>query len=355
MSLRVIIAGGGTGGHVIPAIAIARELTATHGAEVLFVGTSRGMENRLVPAAGFSLRLIDVGALKNVGLVKRFKTLWTLPRAIFAASRLISEFKPQVVIGVGGYASGPMMIAAVLRRVPTLIFEPNFVPGLANRAVAPLVTTAVVHFEETGAYFRRFVVTGVPVRHAFFELPPRGGQGEHPTLLVFGGSQGAAAINKVVIESLPELAGRVPGLHIVHQTGERDYNSAQAAYLRAPVAAEVSPFIDDMPGAFARADLVVCRSGAGAVSELAAAGKPSILVPFPFAAGDHQTRNAEVLQRGGAARLIPDADLTGERLFSTVAELAGQSGRLEQMAEAARKFARPGAARRAAEILEQAA
>jgi UDP-N-acetylglucosamine--N-acetylmuramyl-(pentapeptide) pyrophosphoryl-undecaprenol N-acetylglucosamine transferase len=341
--MRAILAGGGTGGHVIPALAIAHELRRRYGAEVAFVGTQKGIETRLVPTAGFELKLIEVGALKNVSLATRLKTLFALPMAVVRSSHIMQEFRPNVVIGVGGYASGPAMLAASLSSIPTVAFEPNVVPGFANRVVAPLVTTAVVHFEESGKYFRRFVVTGVPVRHAFFELPARP-PGERPTLLVFGGSQGAAAINRVVLESLPDLAVRVPGLHIVHQTGERDYQGAQAAYLHAPLAAEVSPFIDDMPAAFARADLIVCRSGASTVAEIAAAGKPAIFVPFPRAADDHQRRNAEALAARQAAVLIPETELTRERLVDAVAGLLNDAPARQRMAAAARAMAHENAA-----------
>jgi len=342
--MRAILAGGGTGGHVIPALAIAHELRARYGAEVAFIGTERGIETRLVPKAGFPLHLIDIGGLKNVSLATRMKTLVALPRAVVRSWQILQAFKPQVVIGVGGYASGPAMLAASLSSIPTVAFEPNFVPGLANRVVAPLVTTAVVHFEETGEYFRRYVVTGVPVRHAFFELPSRPGNGERPTLLVFGGSQGAAAINKAVLEALPELATRVPGLHIIHQTGERDYNPAQAAYLHAPLSAEVSAFIDDMPQAFARADVVLCRSGASTVAEIAAAGKPAIFVPFPRAADDHQLRNAQALAERGAALLIREAELTRERLVEAVAGLMDDAGARQRMSAAARAMSHANAA-----------
>jgi UDP-N-acetylglucosamine--N-acetylmuramyl-(pentapeptide) pyrophosphoryl-undecaprenol N-acetylglucosamine transferase len=297
----------------------------------------------LVPKAGFALHLIDVGALKNVSLAQRMKTLVALPRAVVRSWQILQAFKPQVVIGVGGYASGPAMLAASLSSIPSIAFEPNVVPGLANRAVAPLVTMAVVHFEQTGEYFRRYMVTGVPVRHAFFELPSRTGA-ERPTLLVFGGSQGAAAINKAVIEALPELAERVPGLHIIHQTGERDYNPAQAAYLRAPLSADVSAFTDDMPQAFARADVVLCRSGASTVAEITAAGKPAIFVPFPRAADDHQLRNAETLAARGAAMLIPEAALTRERLVDAVAGLLNDAAARQKMSAAARAMAHADAA-----------
>jgi UDP-N-acetylglucosamine--N-acetylmuramyl-(pentapeptide) pyrophosphoryl-undecaprenol N-acetylglucosamine transferase len=346
--MRAILAGGGTGGHVIPALAIAHELSARFGAEIAFVGTERGIETRLVPKAGFPLHLIDVGGLKNVSLATRLKTLLALPAAVVRSWQILQAFKPQVVIGVGGYASGPAMLAASLSSIPTIAFEPNVVPGLANRAVAPLVTMAMVHFEQTGEYFRRYVVTGVPVRRAFFELPTRPPwertPGERPTLLVFGGSQGAAAINRAIIEALPELAARVPGLHIIHQTGERDYNPAQAAYLRASLSAEVSAFIDDMPQAFARADAVLCRSGASTVAEIAAAGKPAIFVPFPRAADEHQLRNAETLAARGAAMLVPEAELTRERLVDAVAGLLNDSAARQKMSAAARTMAHADAA-----------
>ncbi len=222
--MRAILAGGGTGGHVIPALAIAQELKTHYNAEVLFMGTARGIENRLVPAAGFPLKLVQVGALKNVTLATRFKTMFDLPRAVLAAGKMLSDFKADVVIGVGGYASGPAMLAAVLKRIPTLAFEPNVVPGFANRVVAKMVSAAAVHFAETAKYFRHAEVTGVPVRQAFFEIAPQ--PHTSPTLLVFGGSQGAHAINKVLMESVADLRAQVPGVHIVHQTGERDYNDA---------------------------------------------------------------------------------------------------------------------------------
>ena len=226
--MRAILAGGGTGGHVIPALAIANQLKKSYDAEVLFIGTARGIENRLVPAAGFPLQLVRVGALKNVSFMTRLKTAFDLPRAVWDASRMLNEFAPDVVIGVGGYASGPAMLAAVVKHIPTLAFEPNVVPGFANRMVARFVSGAAVHFEETAKYFRHAEVTGVPVRQAFFEITPK--RGGTPTLLVFGGSQGAHAINEAMIRCLPVLQREAPGIRILHQTGERDYNDALAAY-----------------------------------------------------------------------------------------------------------------------------
>jgi UDP-N-acetylglucosamine--N-acetylmuramyl-(pentapeptide) pyrophosphoryl-undecaprenol N-acetylglucosamine transferase len=343
--MRAILAGGGTGGHVIPALAIAQQLQKDYAAEVLFVGTARGIENRLVPAAGFPLRLVQVGALKNVTLATRLKTSFDLPRAVWDSRRILSEFRPDIVIGVGGYASGPAMLAAVLSGVPTLVFEPNFIPGFANRVVAPLVSGAAVHFAETGRYFRRCEVTGVPVREAFFQSANKNAMNSKPTLLVFGGSQGAHAINQVVMDSVADLRQRIPEIHIVHQTGERDYNDAQAAYANLGDSVEVYRFIDDMPGLFARAGLIMCRSGASTVAEITAAGKPAVFVPFPRAADDHQKRNAEALERAGAAIMLEESKLNRETLVETVGSLFSQPSRLEKMGDAARRLSHPNAAR----------
>jgi UDP-N-acetylglucosamine--N-acetylmuramyl-(pentapeptide) pyrophosphoryl-undecaprenol N-acetylglucosamine transferase len=348
--MRAILAGGGTGGHVIPALAIANELKTIYGAEMLFIGTARGIENRLVPAAGYPLQLVRVGALKNVSLVTRARTAFDLPRALWDAGRMLNEFAPDVVIGVGGYASGPAMLAAVMKHIPTLAFEPNVVPGFANRIVARFVSGAAVHFEETARYFRHAEVTGVPVRNAFFEIP--GKNGGTPTLLVFGGSQGAHAINLAMFRCLRVLAREAPGIHVIHQTGERDYNDALAAYQglksSAPdqaVTFEVFKFIEDMPAAFARADLVVCRSGASTVAEIAAAGKPAVFVPFPRAADDHQRINAEALARHGAAVVVEESKLEGVWLAETISALLQDSAQLRKMSQAGRALAHPNAAR----------
>jgi UDP-N-acetylglucosamine--N-acetylmuramyl-(pentapeptide) pyrophosphoryl-undecaprenol N-acetylglucosamine transferase len=349
--MRVIIAGGGTGGHVIPALAIAQELHSSYRAEVMFIGTARGIETRLVPAASFRLELITVGALNRVDLATRVKTLFDLPRAIAQSTRMITEFRPDVMIGVGGYASGPAMIAASFMNVPMMAFESNVIPGIANRLVAPMVRAAAVHFPSTQRYFRNAVVTGVPVRGEFFHVPVRPPDAR-PTLLVFGGSQGAHAINVAVIESLAKLAHTVPGIHLIHQTGEKDFEEAQAAAADAGISAEISRFIDDMPGAFARADLLLCRSGASTVAEITAAGKPAIFVPLPTAADDHQRHNAETLANANAARLLPQSELTADRLVQEVASLLGDPARPAQMGAAAAQFAHP---RAAAEIAALAA
>jgi UDP-N-acetylglucosamine--N-acetylmuramyl-(pentapeptide) pyrophosphoryl-undecaprenol N-acetylglucosamine transferase len=341
--MRAILAGGGTGGHVIPALAIANQLKKDYSAEVLFIGTARGIENRLVPAAGYPLQLVRVSALKNVSLTTRLKTAFDLPRAVWEAGRTLNEYAPDVVIGVGGYASGPAMLCAVLKHIPTLAFEPNVVPGFANRMVAKFVSGAAVHFEETAKYFRHAEVTGVPVRPAFFEIPPK--RGGVPTVLVFGGSQGAHAINQAMFRCLPVLQREAPGIRIVHQTGERDYNDALAAYRSQQESAEIFKFIEDMPSAFARADLVVCRSGASTVAEIAAAGKPAVLVPFPRAADDHQRVNAEALARHGAAIVVEESKLDGVWLAESIAALLEDPQHLRKMSHAARELAHPNAAR----------
>ncbi len=255
--LRVLIAGGGTGGHIIPALAVARELVAQHSAEVLFVGTARGMEIRLVPEAGFRLRLIDVGPLKNVSLLTRLRTFVDLPRSIFACRRLMREFRPNVVFGVGGYASGPGMAAALQMKVPTLAFEPNAMPGFANRLVGKRVQAAAVNFPAAAPWFRNPEVTGIPVRPEFFTLAPA--PAGPPHLLVFGGSQGARLFNQTLPGIVPALLDAVPGLTILHQSGARHAESTLAAYAASgadPSRWSVEPFLNDMPARFAQAHLV---------------------------------------------------------------------------------------------------
>jgi UDP-N-acetylglucosamine--N-acetylmuramyl-(pentapeptide) pyrophosphoryl-undecaprenol N-acetylglucosamine transferase len=339
---------------VIPALAIAQELRSSYRAEVVFVGTRRGIEARLVPAAGFELRLIEIGALNRVDLATRLKTMLDLPRALMTSADLIREFRPDVMIGVGGYASGPAMLTAALMSIPTLAFEPNVVPGFANRMLAPTIRAAAVHFPQTCHYFRNCNVTGVPVRRDFFNVPPRA-KGSRPTLLVFGGSQGAHAINRAVLDSLPKLMEAVPQIHIIHQTGEKDYAEAQTVYLSTMTSAEVSPFIDDMPGAFGRADLLVCRSGASTVAEVTAAGKPAVFIPLPTAADDHQRHNAATLANDGAARLLLQSELSAERLVSEIMGLLRDSAKLNAMAEAACGFAHPDAAAKIASLAARVA
>lgn len=343
-SLRVLIAGGGTGGHVIPALAIARELRDTAGAEVRFVGTARGIETRLVPEAGFGLELIDVGMLKNVSLRTRARTLTALPRGIQRCISLLRSFRPHAVVGVGGYASGPAMMAASLLRIPTLAYEPNAAPGLANRIIGWRVTAAAINFEESRRFFRNAEVTGVPVRREFFSLPPRP-LGAPLHLLVFGGSQGARALNQIMPQILVRLLEGVQGLTVLHQAGGRHAESTLQAYASSgadPARWEVSAFLDDMPHRFADADLILCRSGSS-VAEIAAAGKPSLLVPFPQSADDHQRKNAEVFARAGAAEIMLEEEMTPERLLTALVSLLGEADRRARMSEAASRLSRPDA------------
>jgi UDP-N-acetylglucosamine--N-acetylmuramyl-(pentapeptide) pyrophosphoryl-undecaprenol N-acetylglucosamine transferase len=348
--LRVLIAGGGTGGHVIPALAIARELRDGHGAEVRFVGTARGLETRLVPEAGFPLELIRVGQLKNVSLATRVRTVFDLPLGVMRCVELLRSFRPDVVVGVGGYASGPAMMAAILLRVPTVAFEPNAVPGLANRLVGKWVSAAAVNFEETRRYFRGARVTGIPLRLAFFSIPLR--TGEARRLLVFGGSQGAKVFNEVMPKVAGSLLEAFPALEIVHQTGGRHGVSTKEAYERAGLLGErlggrvrVQPYLDEMVDEFAAADLILCRSGASSVAELAAAGRAAVLVPFPQAADDHQRKNADVFVAAGAAEMIVEAELGEAQLLGVLRSLLGDDARRAEMGRRARTLAHPNAVR----------
>lgn len=347
-SLRVLLAGGGTGGHIIPAIAIARRLRAEDHAEVMFLGTPRGLESRLVPQAGFMLRLIKVGQLNNVSLLTRARTLVDLPLSILRCMVLLRRFRPNVVIGVGGYASGPAMLAAQLLRVPTLAFEPNAVPGLANRLIGKRVAAAAVNFAPAAAYFRNARVTGIPVRSEFFNLPPRTLQqtSQHPHLLVFGGSQGARVLNQTMPQVIASLLAGVPGLTVLHQAGARHAEATQAAYAATgadPARWQVHAFLDDMPARFAAADLILARSGASTAAELAAAGKPALLIPFPQAADDHQRKNAEVMAEAGAAVLLLEPELTPDRLCRELARLLASPEELAAMSSRARTLAHPDA------------
>jgi UDP-N-acetylglucosamine--N-acetylmuramyl-(pentapeptide) pyrophosphoryl-undecaprenol N-acetylglucosamine transferase len=345
-----MMAGGGTGGHVIPALAVARELRA-RGHRIFFAGTEHGMEAKLVPAEGFELRMIRIGGLNRVGFRQTAATLARLPFTTLSCNRMMGE--TSAVFSMGGYVAGPPVLAALLRRMPVVVMEPNAIPGFTNRVIARLVTRALVGFPETAAFFPRgrTEVTGLPVREEFFRIAPKP-RGEVLNLLITGGSQGSRTLNHSAQQSWPLFRESEIPVRIVHQTGTPAFAETRAAFADSGLQGEVLPFISDMPAAFAAADLVICRSGAGAVSELAAAGRPSILVPFPFAADDHQTRNAEAMQRGRAARLVRDAEMTGEKLFALATSLTGE---LDSMGAAARQFAKPGAASRAADVLEEVA
>jgi UDP-N-acetylglucosamine--N-acetylmuramyl-(pentapeptide) pyrophosphoryl-undecaprenol N-acetylglucosamine transferase len=350
--LRVMIAGGGTGGHVVPALAIGRELRDVHGAEVRFVGTARGLETRLVPEAGFRLELVRSGQLKNVSLATRLRTMADLPLGVLRCVSLLRAFKPQVVVGVGGYASGPAMIAALLLRIPTLAYEPNAVPGMTNRVVGKRVSAAAVNFGQTAKYFRNAEVTGVPVRPEIFTLPVRP-VGAMPRLLVTAGSNGALVFNQTMPLIAARLMEDVPGLTIVHQSGPRAVEATRAAYASSgadPARWVVEAFLMDMPEQYAAADVVLARSGS-TVAELCAAGKPSLLVPFAGAADDHQRKNAEVLVEAGAAEMLLQRDVTPETLRAALEGLLDDGARRAVMAERARSLARPGALQRIAEMV----
>lgn len=352
-ALRVLIAGGGTGGHIYPGIAIAQEFKRRNAAsQIAFVGTAKGMETRIVPREGFELKLIEVTALKRVGLSKLIKSLALLPKSFLAVRSLIQAFKPDVVIGVGGYASGPVVLLAALSGLPTLIAEQNALPGFTNRVLGKFVKAAAVTFEEAQQFFgSKAEITGNPVRAEFFSVPPKAPTGTI-NLLVTGGSQGARALNEAMsgaVEFLEPVLRKEGGrFAIVHQTGEADLEKVRAAYAKldaaGPLQATAQPFIEKMVDAFAQADLVICRAGATTVAELAAAGKPALFVPFPFAADDHQRKNAEAVERAGAGRMILQAELTPERLAQELLWLARDAQQLERMSEASRRLAHPDAA-----------
>jgi UDP-N-acetylglucosamine--N-acetylmuramyl-(pentapeptide) pyrophosphoryl-undecaprenol N-acetylglucosamine transferase len=309
------------------------------------------MESKLVPAEGFELRTIEIGGLNRVGLAQKLATSARLPFVTFSCMKDVAE--AAAVFSMGGYAAGPPVMAAILQRKPVVVMEPNAIPGFTNRVIARFVKRALISFSETKRFFPpgRTETTGLPVREEFFQIPAKP-PGDMLNLLITGGSQGSRTLNRAARESWPLFHSAEFPVRIVHQTGTQGFEEIRDSFAQAGLEGEVVPFIRDMPAAFAAADLVICRSGAGAVSELAAAGKPSILVPFPFAADDHQTRNAEVMEREGAAKLIPDAEFRGPKLFNAVREAAAN---LASLGANARRLAKPGAAKRAAEILEEVA
>lgn len=350
LPLSVIIAGGGTGGHIYPGVAIAQEFRRRDAdTQILFVGTARGLETKIIPREGFNLELIEVAALKRVSIVKRVKSLLMLPKSFLAVRSLIKQVRPDVVIGVGGYASGPVVLMAALMKVPTLVAEQNAMPGFTNRVLARFVKAAAVSFEEARRFFgEKAEITGNPVRAEFFDVPVKHTEG-HPNgvvhVLVTGGSQGARAINEAVAGALPLLAEEKDRLSFTHQTGENDFYRVRDAFENSGMDAEVKPFIEKMVDEFARADLVISRAGATTVAELAAAGKPAIMIPFPFAADDHQRKNAEAIERAGAGRMILQAELTPERLAKELLWLIRDPHQLNRMAEASRRLGHPDAAK----------
>ena len=355
--MRVLIAAGGTGGHIYPGIAVAKEiLRRAPGSEIRFVGTARGLENKLVPQAGFELSLIDSAGLKNVGPIARARGLLVLPKSFLSARRLLKAFRPDAVIGAGGYVSGPVVLTAALLKLPTLVMESNALPGWTNRVLARFVDKAAVSFDAALPHFRgKAVVTGNPVRREFFEIAASTRRPGQFSILVFGGSQGARAINEAMIAALPSLAGLKDVLRITHQTGEADFAKVSSGYAEAGWGerASVRKYIDNMVDAFADVDLVICRAGATTTAELIAAGKASVMIPFPLAADDHQRRNAEALAAAGAGRMILQQDLSGERLAEEITTLARDSERITKMEQAARQLARGDSAAAVVDMIEE--
>jgi UDP-N-acetylglucosamine--N-acetylmuramyl-(pentapeptide) pyrophosphoryl-undecaprenol N-acetylglucosamine transferase len=353
MGVRVVIAGGGTGGHLYPGIAVARELQARQpGAEVSFAGTARGIEARVVPREGFPLDLIRSGGMKGKSLADRVRGALLVPLGLLDGWRIVSARRPAIVIGVGGYSSGPVVLVAALRGVPTMLLEQNAVPGLTNRLLSRVVQAAAVTFESTQAFFgSKAFVSGNPVRPEFFATagPQQesaiNDQASVTRVLVFGGSQGAHAINVAMVEAAPQLAAGSPLLRLVHQTGERDVEMVRSAYREAGLQADVEPFLYDMGRQLSTADVIVCRAGATTLAEITAAGKAAILIPLPTATDDHQRKNAEALAAAGAAEVLLQQHLTGAILADRLLALAHDAGRRRKIAAAAQSLARPDAAR----------
>ena len=349
-TLRVVIAGGGTGGHLYPGVAIARELAIRRpGSTITFAGTARGIEMKVIAREGFELDLLRIAGLKGRSPLAAVRGIALLPLSFVDAWRIISRRKPDVVIGVGGYSSGPVVMLAALRGVPTLLAEQNAVPGLTNRILARVVGAAAVTFDSTVTFFgRRGFVAGNPVRPEFFtdaepQLPPHDGS-HGAKVLIFGGSQGAHAINVAMVEAAPRLAAD-GGVAVTHQTGERDVELVRRAYAAAGLAARVEPFLYAMDREMKQADVIVSRAGSTSIAELTAVGRAAILIPLPTAADDHQTKNAEVLVRAGAAELLAQHDLTGALLADRILALARDPGRRAATAAAARRLAKPDAAK----------
>ena len=351
--LRIVIAGGGTGGHLYPGIAVAREILARRpDAQISFAGTAAGIEARVIPREGLTLDVIRSGGLKGKGMSGRLRGVSLLPLSAMDAWRVLARRRPSLVIGVGGYSSGPMVLLAALRGIPTLVLEQNAVPGLTNRLLAPFVDNAAVTYEASLPYFRaKGFVAGNPVRSEFLGIAQQAMRSSSSVtrVLVFGGSQGAHAINLAMVEAAPKLAAAGGSCELVHQTGERDLEMVREAFRRVDLQARVEPFFYEMDREMSQADLLVCRAGATTLAELTAAGRSAILIPLPTATDDHQRKNAAVLRRAGAAEVIDQRDLTGAALAERILALAADPLRRTGIAAAARHMARPDAAARIVE------
>jgi UDP-N-acetylglucosamine--N-acetylmuramyl-(pentapeptide) pyrophosphoryl-undecaprenol N-acetylglucosamine transferase len=349
-SLSVVIAGGGTGGHLFPGIAVAREIARRRpGARVTFAGTARGLEARVVPAEGFELDVIRSAGLKGKSIVATLRGVALVPAGLVDAWRIISRRRPNVVVGVGGYSAGPVVLAAALRGRPTLVLEQNAVPGLTNRMLAPWVRAAAVTYDEAVPFFRgRAIVTGNPVRAEFFAIGDGAAGARRANgprrILIVGGSQGAHVVNMAAVAAAPELVRRFPDLEIVHQTGARDLDAVRKEYERGGIAARAAAFFDPLAGEMKDVDLVIARAGATSIAELQAAGRPALLVPFASAADDHQRANARVLVDKGAAAMIEETALSGPALAASAGALLADTAWLASASAAMRAMARPDAA-----------
>ncbi len=336
--MNIVIAAGGTGGHLYPAVAVAREfMQRDPSTRILFVGTTRGIERKVLAHEGFPLELIAAKPLMGKSPVEIAKALLAVPVSLWQSLKILKAYRADLVFGVGGYTSPAMVMAAAMKGIPGVILEPNAHPGMANKAVAPLVRRIFLAFESTAQFFDRAKtrVVGTPVRQGFLEATaqPTGVQEKKAKrhLLIFGGSQGAKAINQAMIDALPLLKQMPERPAITHQTGEADHVRVAAAYQQQGVAAEVVPFLYDMPSVLRTADLVVARAGAMTIAELTVCGKPAILIPLPTAIYNHQLRNAEVMANAGGAVLLPQSDLTGARLAETIRGILSDENRLEAM------------------------
>ena len=341
--MNVVIAGGGTGGHLFPGIAIAETLSTEFNANILFVGTERGIEFREVPKAGFALETIEVAGLKRVGGVQFVKSLFSVPKAFLQSLAIIRQFKPDAVIGVGGYASGPFVLVASLLGIPTAICEQNSVPGFTNKVLAKFVRRIFCAFQRAERYFpkQKCVISGNPVRQAFFSDTVI--EREEGLIFTFGGSQGAQILNDVVPSALGILQSRGYQLSAVHQTGKSGVESVQKAYDDVSVRADVLSFIENMAEMYQRADLIICRAGATSCAEITALGVPSILIPFPYAADDHQTHNAMDLADSGAAVILRQNELTAESLAGIIERLLANKSERDEIAANAKAKGHPDA------------
>ena len=359
--MKILIAGGGTGGHLFPAVAIAQEFKMKdNSARILFVGTEKGIESRVVPREGFEIRFISAEGLKGRGILKKVKSVCKIPIGIMQSIKILKDYKPDIVIGVGGYASGPIGIASVLLGYPLVIQEQNLFPGVTNKILGRFAGLIFTSFEETEKFFNKEKVhlTGNPIRKGIAESESEDKEFElkfHAkvsnlkplkfTLLIFGGSQGAHSINKAMVDGLEYLAKFKDSIFVIHQTGVTDLEFVKKSYEKIGFESEVVPFINNMADSYKKADLIICRAGATTISEITACGKAAVLIPFPFAANNHQEMNALVLKENGAAEMIIEKDLNGEMLANKILFLMQSRTRLLEMERESKKMGKPDAAK----------